>query len=455
MRLTKWRSIAVGLLAAALGPVMADGSVSAARCASGTSFDALGEFLAGDDAAGLGGADYARAIDLPDGRVLWTFQDAFLTTGSSLVGSSFHHNFGMLQTGACFELLGPVAADGGSWIGGEMETLLKRWWWPLDAEVGADGYVWVFLAEMYNPNGTGATAGLLPAGTWVARLRPDDLTVATFEPAPDPSADMYGYSIVSDDAWTYLYANCYRQFVPGQLLGFDPTCSPFAYLARVPKGRFDRPLEYRTSDGWSFDRTTRVPVFHGHTTAGLSVQRYGDTYVNVNDDGEWFGPTIEIWTARQPQGPWTLAVVADVPTKCGDDCFHYGAFLLPDRDSGRVGVLLSHNSRIVSAGENENAWQYRQSVLQFDVPGIVLASATLAPPDEPPIAPMPIVLAAVVAGVAAYGGVAWRVRLGARPRGSPAVHRQDASSRTERRRMAAGQREEPDHPAAVAAERFE
>jgi hypothetical protein len=98
MLLTRWRSIAVGLVAAALGPAVADGSVSAARCASGTSFDALGEFLAGDDAAGLGGADYARAIDLPDGRVLWTFQDAFLTTGSSLVGSSFHHNLAMVQT---------------------------------------------------------------------------------------------------------------------------------------------------------------------------------------------------------------------------------------------------------------------------------------------------------------------------------------------------------------------
>ena len=279
-----------------------------------------------------------------------------------------------------------------------METLLKRWWWPLDAEVGADGYVWVFLAEMYNPNRhRGDERALLPAGTWVARAAP-----ATISPSPRSSLPPSRLPTCTatrssrDDTWTYLYANCYRQFVPGQLLGFDPACSPVRLSGASAQGPFrpaPRALDAPTG-GRSIESASRAGLPWPHDGGELAVQRYGDTYVNVNDDGEWFGPTIEIWTARQPQGPWTLAVAADVPTKCGDDCFHYGAFLLPDRDSGRVGVLLSHNSRIVSAGENENAWQYRQSVLQFDVPGIVLASAMLAPPDEPPIAPMPIVLAA-------------------------------------------------------------
>ena len=82
--------------------------------------------------------------------------------------------------------------------------------------------------------------------TWRARFRLPDLALVDLEPASDPSAALFGYSVVSDDAFSYLYGHCYRQFVPGDDDGFDPSCSPSAYLARVPKGALDDPFEYWT-----------------------------------------------------------------------------------------------------------------------------------------------------------------------------------------------------------------
>jgi hypothetical protein len=95
-----------------------------------------------------------------------------------------------------------------SWIGSWVEDELDHWFWPLDAEVGADGHLWLFLAEVRNPNGSGAAHGAQPVATWRARYRLPDLELVDLEPARDASSALFGYSIVSDDDWTYLYGHC-------------------------------------------------------------------------------------------------------------------------------------------------------------------------------------------------------------------------------------------------------
>ena len=96
-------------------------------------------------------------------------------------------------------------------------------------------------------------------GTWRARYRLPDLELIDLEPAADASNELFGYSIVSDDDWTYLYGHCYRQFLPAG--GFDPSCSPHVYLARVPRGRLDnQPWYWSEDEGWTRDRSARTPV---------------------------------------------------------------------------------------------------------------------------------------------------------------------------------------------------
>ena len=295
--------VAIALGAAAVAFGAAPSPVSAADCAASTSATDLDAFFAADDAAGMAGGDYPHAFGLPDGRTLWMFQDAFFG-GDGLLGNDlFAHNAALVQTGACFRALPSSGGSGTAWVGSWVETGLSHWFWPLDAEVGADGNLWLFLAEVRNDNGSGAAEGAEPVATWRARFRLPDLALVDLEPASDPSAALFGYSVVSDDAFSYLYGHCYRQFVPGDDDGFDPSCSPSAYLARVPKGALDDPLEYWTGSGWSADPSAKAPVLTGRRSMPVSVERFGDVYVAASDEDDWFGSAVVIRTATAPRGP--------------------------------------------------------------------------------------------------------------------------------------------------------
>ena len=74
-RLHRLAAVAFSTIAA-LG--VAAGEAGATRCLDGGGAALLNAAFA-DRVDGLNGADYQRAIALPDGRTLWTLQDAFVT----------------------------------------------------------------------------------------------------------------------------------------------------------------------------------------------------------------------------------------------------------------------------------------------------------------------------------------------------------------------------------------
>lgn len=391
--------------------IAASGEVSAAQCAPSSTAEGLDAFLQGDDAAGLAGSDYPHAVDLPDGRTLWYFQDAFFGSGTKLTDAAFAHNAALVQDGDCFERLVAPGGDGNSWIGSWVETDLQNWLWPLDAEVGADGHLWLFLAEMQNPNGIGAARGALPVGTWVARYSLPDLRLVDMELAPDPSRSLFGYSIVSDTEYSYLYGHCYRQFDASGAIGFDPDCSPHAYVARVPVGEFDHELEYWTSGGWSAERSERLPVLSSEISMPVAVQRFGDVYVAASDEGDWFGDDVVVYTAPAPQGPWAEAVRYTPDTTCGAGCNNYGAFVLPKLEGDRVVIAQSNNARDM-AYAFEVASLYRPDVRALDVPGVSAENLGRTPDmdlaraePEPVTAPEPTELADIPATVPAAAAV--------------------------------------------------
>ena len=341
--------------------------VVAAECATDATAAGLDAFFGGDDAAGLAGADYPHAFALPDGRTLWLFQDAFIGTDAQLADDRFAHNAALVQTGNCFELLPANGGDGTSWIGSWVEDELNTWLWPLDAEIGDDGHLWLFLAAVRNERGAGAAIGAEPLGTWRARYRLPDLELIDLEPAEDASNELFGYSIVSDDDWTYLYGHCYRQFDADG--GFEPSCSPYVYLARVPRGRLDNQPWYWSEEGWTPDRAERAPVLTAASSMPLSVERFGDVYVAASDEDDWLGTDVVIRTAFAPQGPWREAVRYTPPTKC-EACNNYGAFVMPRLENGQVVIAQSNNAWDMLGDAFADASLYRVGVRAVDVPGV-------------------------------------------------------------------------------------
>jgi hypothetical protein len=204
------------------------------------------------------------------------------------------------------------------------------------------------MAEMSNASGQGAGLGALPVRTWLAILDPDSLQQLYFEPATDSGAtkELYGWSVTSDDQYSYLYGHCYRQFVnnvngPGQ---FDSSCMPYAKVARVPLGHFDAAPQYWNGSTWVGDANAAAPVTTHPLASPVSVQWFGDLWVSVTKAGDWWGTDIYVDTAPAPQGPWTTVqkINALPMRKCSQGCANYSATLMPWLSTaGRLVIGLS------------------------------------------------------------------------------------------------------------------
>lgn len=377
-----------GTLAGEAGP-------AEAACATGTKLSAAALNSAFGPAGlgsrpgfqGFGGGDYQHTYQLPDGRVLWLFQDLYFSDDDNLNSplNNAAHNAGLLQDGDCWTILGSQGRD----LIGDVETIdSRRWFWPLDGEIGFDGNLWIFMAEMSNPAGNGAASGALPVRTWLAILDPVTLTQLYFQPAPDAGASkqLYGWSIVSDDHYSYMYGHCYRQFAhdvngPGQ---FDSTCMPSTYLARVPLGHFDVLPEYWNGSGWTADAFGAKPVMTRGAANPMSVQWFGDVWVSVTKADDWWGTVIYVDKAAAPQGPWTTTQTIPVlnDRKCSNGCGNYNAQLLPWLDAGgKMTISLSNGGEY--ALWLANGRLYRPTFYSAAVPASLGAASPAQFPTPP------------------------------------------------------------------------
>ena len=346
------------------------------------------ESCGGKDAAGLdqlfqgevgrvAGSDYVRPFLLPDGNTLILMQDVFLAgTGGKPVANlrqaGFVHNAAVLldADGCVLRTL----TGSRSYLGDGRTRPLSRWFWAMGGAIGTDGHLHVLVAEMRNPNGTGAATGAEPVATWHATIEPSTLKVRSFEPASNPGTGLYGWAVASYRAYTYLYAHCYRQFVEGQFMGHDPACAGDVLVARVPRGQFDAPLEYYSDGRWQADESAAEPLDFpgGRTINPVSIQRFGHTFVSVTKEGDWWGATIHVDVARSPTGPWTTIASVSPTTKCAD-CNTYYASLMPWRQAdGSLVVALSNNAWDMHAVAFDNPWIYRNSFIEIALPPRVL-----------------------------------------------------------------------------------
>ncbi len=340
--------VAVGALAAVVVGTSAVTATADGRewtCLPGATPGELDRLFV-SELGGVVGADYQRTTPLPGGRVLWTFQDAEVRRpdGSTVLV----HNIGMVQDGTCFSvLLGGTATDPQPWLFAESTTPFVRWYWPLGAEVGVDGLLYVFAAEMYE-RGPGYLVRTEPTSTAVAVVDTQTWTVLRSATPANPSDALYGWSIESDDTWTYLFAQCHRQFGYDLYIYYaahDLSCANRVTVGRVPKGQLLAAPTYWTGRGWSADPLRAAPIIE---TADRMVNASQFVLVNnswmaITKVGDWWGDRIVIERAGRAVGPYT--VVADIPArpKCAIDCNTYFASWVPSPVPGQLMYALSNN----------------------------------------------------------------------------------------------------------------
>lgn len=324
---------------------------------------------------GIIGADYPRTLALPNGNVLWTFQDARVRTPT---GDRYVHNIGMMQVGTCFSVLvGGSSTFPEAWLFPQHTAPEFRWFWPLDAEIGADGQIYVFSVEMHE-RGDSYLSSTEPGGTFVARVNPDTWNIEWYGTPANPSSDLYGWSIESDDEWTYLFAHCHRQF------GYDPyvfslahdrSCTDRVTVARVPLGAVFETLEYWTGATWSPHRARAVPVIprSGRFSNPTQITHRNGRWLAVTKLDDWWGSEVVIESAIHPTGPYVEVERRRVSPKCAEDCNTYFSSWIEGQNSGGPNdlliVSLSHNR-----WDGEASHVYRPT---FDL--------VAPPPDQPTV----------------------------------------------------------------------
>jgi hypothetical protein len=320
-----------GAPGAAPGP--APVNVRPPECTTDTEPGGLNSFFR--TGAAFTGADYQRSFLLPDGRVLWFFQDVYVRGRGNQ--STFVHNAALVQNGGCFSVLtsGTFAAPR-EFLFPVQTQREHHWFWPLSGEMGADGRFHLFVAEV-RENGPTYLSQTEPIATFRVAIDLATMQVVDARAAVDASPALYGWSVTSDDSYTYLYAHCHRQFgwdpfpfVDPPVYVHDFDCVQRMTVARVPKGQFDSPLQYWNGSTWQSNAAAAVNVVPGGRLVSASQMYYvaPGKYVAITKVGDWFGGTIEIDLASRPQGPFTTVRTIAVPAAC-PTCNNYFATILP------------------------------------------------------------------------------------------------------------------------------
>ena len=189
---------------------------AAAECATSPTAAGLDAFFRADDAAGLAGADYPHAYALPDGRTLWLFQDAFVGADGQLGDDRFAHNAALVQSGRLLRAAADVGRDGTSWIGSWVECELSNGSGRSTPRSAPTATCGCSSPRSATPTAAGAASGAEPGRHVAGALPPARPRARRPRAGADASSALFGYSIVSDDDWTYLYGHCYKQYVRGR-----------------------------------------------------------------------------------------------------------------------------------------------------------------------------------------------------------------------------------------------
>jgi hypothetical protein len=373
--------------------VHADGST---ECAAGTDTASLNRLIT-NELGDLVGFDTTRVIALPDGRNVWTVQDAFISATPGTRSSSlrpptgFAHNALIVQEGNCFTTLhGPVTpgeqckvADA-SYVASDQTATCSHWFWPMSGGLDQQGRLAIFYVEMSNELGTGAAPPAHPVAVWIARFNAATFDLISFALAPASAGNViYGSAVESDAEFSYIFGWSYDQFdLP------DPSSPPPSqtFLARVPVGRYDLQPKYWDGNDWVANRAAAVPIETAPDGSSNPMQpRIMDgMWVSVVKADDWDGTAVRVDIAPAPWGPWNTFETVTVPTRTADGRTNtYAAQLMPWRsDTGNFVIAISNNAWHMDPLAMDNPTLYQPRLFELTAPAD-LPSPQLAPTTQP------------------------------------------------------------------------
>ena len=295
--------------------------------------------------SGWNGADGCYSTLLPDGSLLWTFQDSFfgeVTPERARIDNAFVRNTGILQKdrslSSFIQLNTGTGNQSGTWIKYPGNTNDEDdLYWPGSAHI-YNNKVQLPMGHMHKDPETGQLEHL---STDVAILSLPDLTVEKIVRDVDTTRNT-GYdsgTFDAEDGYTYIY---------GTENGWLTT---MLHVARAPGHDLTAKWEYLTDNGWA-DRPDGHFIARDVTLP--NVFKDGSKYYLVSQQ-IIYGQDIYIFESTSPIRPWTnnrtLYRIPD--TYNGTDILTYNASVHAGL-SQQVELVISYNINPVDFWSNFN-----------------------------------------------------------------------------------------------------
>ncbi|SCB98869.1 protein of unknown function [Chitinophaga costaii] len=266
---------------------------------------------------GWNGADGCYTVLLPDGRLLWSFQDSFFGNVSADRNrggdNAFARNAAHLQIDTSlksFIQLNPgVGNKSQTWIKYPGAADDQEWYWPGASQV--HGNQLQMLLGHIRKTGSG-TWDIADVSTDIALFDLPSMQLNRLVQNKDTSDSYNSGAMDAPDGYTYMYAT-----ENGYL-------TSYMYVARVADHDLTGNWEYYTGSGWS--ATPQKYNVCNNITQPNVFYRDGKYYLVSQQN--LFGLDIYIQEASTPVGPWTnKRTLYHIPDQYSVDFISYNAFV--------------------------------------------------------------------------------------------------------------------------------
>ena len=345
-------------------------------CAADLSAEGLAAFF-GEQLGAIEGFDGPRLYPLGGGRTLWMLQDTFIDyadAATSFANMDYANSTALIQEGSCFtSLQRGTATSALAFELGVGEVTFDRYFWPAGGTVTGDTLMMFWMEMVRDPEIGGPLDGisLHPASTWLATYDSTTMQRLDFRPAPNPGVSpVYGYTVVDDGAWTYLFGNSYLQNLALEGgYGNGPHSATRNYLARVPRGQLGSEPMYWDGRSWSPDEADAEPISSRFWAENSMLPvLIDDRWVSATKVDGFTGSGVTVDVADEPWGPYrTVALLPATPRITTEDIVTYHAMVLPWLDpSGDLIVSLSQIP--LALGADDAPPKYRPNFVAVEIP---------------------------------------------------------------------------------------
>jgi len=299
---------------------------------------------------GWSGSDGGESVKLPDGWIVWLYDDTYVGTVTNDRRLFLHNTMVVENSGGFTTLYGDPSGQPAEFMNYGLPA--DYWYWSNDGVVEGDTLYVSYSAYHWR---TYSEFGFVWTGTVLAGFSLNNFGLESVTPLKSERGILWGVWMIDFGRYTYIYGTA--------ATGHGLFRQTYMYVAKVPSGHILSQWDYFDGSTWS-SNVSRIEPVTNLASSQYSVTRIGNVYVLTTMKNAFESPELMMYFACSPTGPFTGGkLIYDTLGHGGiygttgfPGGYTYGAYAHPGLTSGnRMIISYDVNSsewRIVTQNEN-------------------------------------------------------------------------------------------------------